>query len=157
MSHDRTALAAPMALRFEHGHSTRPPTGSHTSPRMFLRAMAAAVNTCSGVPPLISTSAPAAMAAALPVSAWHPPDAPDMLAFRAITVPMAPAQNRLLQTASSECPAILPPATSTAGRIPLAPAVGAATIVPIDALTSVTASAEATIVARFSPMRLCGA
>ena len=36
-----------------------------------------------GVPPAMATAAAAAMAAALPTSAWQPPSAPETLALRA--------------------------------------------------------------------------
>ena len=40
--------------------------------------MATAWPICSAVPPRSSVRAPAAMAAAEPTSAWHPPAAPEM-------------------------------------------------------------------------------
>ena len=63
------ALATPAALRFWQGYSTRPPTGSHTRPSMFIRTVEAASRHCSGAPPMSSTVAEAAMAAATPTSA----------------------------------------------------------------------------------------
>ena len=67
-----------MTFRFTQGTSTRPATGSHTRPSRFFRAMARAWPIWSGVPPRKSTRAPAAMAAAVPTSAWQPPEAPEM-------------------------------------------------------------------------------
>ena len=69
MSAALTAFTAPMTFRFTQGTSTKPATGSHTSPSRFLSAMAAAWPICSGAPPRRSTRAPAAMAAAVPTSA----------------------------------------------------------------------------------------
>ena len=37
-----SAIATPEAFRFWHGYSTRPPTGSHTSPSMFISTVEAA-------------------------------------------------------------------------------------------------------------------
>ena len=86
------AAATPMALRFWQGTSTRPPTGSQTRPSRLLSAMELASSACSGVPPSICTSAAAAMAAALPTSAWHPPSAPATQALVVRLRPMAAAQ-----------------------------------------------------------------
>ena len=63
------ALATPAALRLWQGYSTRPPTGSHTSPSIFIITVEAASRDCWGVPPISSTAAEAAMAAATPTSA----------------------------------------------------------------------------------------
>ena len=63
------ALATPAAFRFWHGYSTRPPTGSQTSPSIFISTVDAAWVHCRGVPPSNSVVAEAAMAAATPVSA----------------------------------------------------------------------------------------
>ena len=79
-----SAVAAPEALRFWHGTSTRPATGSHTRPIMLVSAFPAAFKHCSGVPPSSSTHAAAAMAAAEPISAWQPPSAPETVALRVI-------------------------------------------------------------------------
>ena len=89
MSAANTAFAAPIALRFIQGHSTSPATGSHTSPSMFLTAIADALNEAAGDAPQSSASAAAAIADAEPISAWHPPSAPEMLALRAIITPTA--------------------------------------------------------------------
>ena len=76
------ALATPAALRFWQGYSTSPPTGSHTRPSMFMRTVEAALRHSSGLPPMSSTAAEAAMAAATPTSAWQPPTAPATVALR---------------------------------------------------------------------------
>ena len=74
-----TTVAKP--LRLTHGTSTRPATGSQTSPMRFLMASAAPLPIIAGVPPASSTSAAAAMPAAVPHSAWQPPAAPAIEAF----------------------------------------------------------------------------
>ena len=94
------AFTAPMTLRLTHGTSTRPATGSHTRPIRFLSAIATAWPICSFVPPRSDTSAPAAMADAVPISAWQPPAAPEMLARYAITAPMPEAT---YSASSSSC------------------------------------------------------
>ena len=64
-----SALATPAALRFWHGYSTSPPTGSQTRPNMFIRTVDAASRHCFGVPSINSTAAEAAIADAIPTSA----------------------------------------------------------------------------------------
>ena len=59
-----------------------PPTGSHTSPSIFIITVEAASRHCSGLPPMSSTAAEAAMAEAMPTSAWQPPTAPATVALR---------------------------------------------------------------------------
>ena len=77
--------------------------------------------------PSVPTIAAAAMALALPHSAWQPPSAPDRLAFAAITMPNAPAvksdmtASRLVHLPSD---ARIP---QSPGSMPQEPAVGAAT------------------------------
>ena len=78
MSATLTAFTAPMTFRFTQGTSTSPATGSQTSPIRFFSAMATAWPICWPSPPRRATSAPAAMADAVPISAWQPPDAPAM-------------------------------------------------------------------------------
>ena len=78
MSAALTAFTAPMTFRLTQGTSTSPATGSHTRPIRFFSAIATAWPICSGPPPRRSTRAPAAMAAAVPTSAWRPPEAPEM-------------------------------------------------------------------------------
>ena len=78
MSAALTAFTAPMTFRLTQGTSTSPATGSHTRPIRFFSAIATAWPICSGPPPRRSTRAPAAMAAAVPTSAWQPPEAPEM-------------------------------------------------------------------------------
>ena len=69
ISAQERALTAPMTLRLTQGTSTSPATGSHTSPRVLLRAMAQAWVIWKGVPPITCTSAAAAMPEAEPTSA----------------------------------------------------------------------------------------
>ena len=100
--------------------------------------------TCAGVPPSISVAAPAAMPAAAPVSAWHPPSAPESDARSATTAPMRPARReRVDHRLVADARALRARPVSTAGSTPAPPAVGAATITPIAAFTSCTASARA--------------
>src|SRR5919106_760606 len=54
------ALTEPTAFRSMQGIWTSPPTGSQVSPRWCSMPISAAFSTCSGVPPKISASAPAA-------------------------------------------------------------------------------------------------
>ena len=75
-----TAFTAPTTLRLMHGTSTSPATGSQARPSRFFNAIATAWHSCSDVPPRRHTRAPAAMADALPISAWHPPAAPEIQA-----------------------------------------------------------------------------
>ena len=64
-----------------------------------------------------------------------------MLAFRAITIPKAPAVNKdMIMPRSSKCRSSYSD-TRQPGRMPQLPAVGAATIRPMDALHPATASA----------------
>jgi len=132
------ALAVPRAFRFWQGDSTKPAIGSQTRPMTFFRAVAAASSDWRGVPPRTDTMPAAAMAAADPVSAWQPPSAPDTVALRVIIIPIAPETKSASMTWSSlqsNCSAVV---SKLPGRIPQDPAVGAATIRPIEALTSMT-------------------
>ena len=135
------AMAAPAALRLMQGISTSPATGSQTSPSWLFRAMATASSSIWGVPPESSTRAAAAMAAALPHSAWQPPWAPARQAFSAMTSPTALAVNMLMTQSCSVAPRSSM-VSSTAGRMPQLPAVGAATMRPMAAFSSLTASAR---------------
>ena len=94
-----------------------------------------------GVPPNSSTAALAAIAAADPISAWHPPSAPATVAFRAIIDPTIEAFSRALASSASLKPCCSCNVSNTAGITPADPAVGAATIRPIAALVSRTATA----------------
>ena len=130
------AIAAQTAFLFTQGTSTRPAIGSHTKPSVFFNARALAWDIVSGVPPSNSANAPAAIAEALPHSAWHPPSAPDKLALFDITRPMAADVNKLLTTLSSDISSSSSAVSKTAGMIPHEPAVGAATTLPEQALVS---------------------
>ena len=63
------AFIAPETFLFAQGISTRPATGSQTNPNTFLKMIAAASKLIFGVPPISSTTAPEAIAAAEPHSA----------------------------------------------------------------------------------------
>ena len=81
------------------------------------------------------------MAAAEPHSAWQPPSAPEMLARVAMVCPTAAATNSA-STALRSLMFLSSIIASTApGRMPQAPAVGAATILPMHALHSAVARA----------------
>ena len=68
-SADVIAFATPMALRLWQGDSTSPAIGSQTRPSKLESANVAASRHISGVPPIISTMALAAIALAAPTSA----------------------------------------------------------------------------------------
>ena len=85
--------------------------------------------------------AAAAMAAALPHSAWQPPVAPAKEARSAITMPMLPATTSPRASVSSLSWQCFFSEKNTPGSTPLAPAVGAATMRPMAALHSPTAMA----------------
>ena len=90
---------------------------------------------------MISTAAAAAMAEAAPTSAWHPASAPATEAFRIRRYPTAPAVYRPFKISSSDRSYSSWRASRTPGTTPEEPAVGAATITPIEAFTSRTAIA----------------
>jgi len=76
--------------------------GSIATAFVLQRALLEAwLRTCEGVPPSISVAAPAAIPAAAPVSAWHPPSAPESEARSATTAPIKPAVARPSTTFSS--------------------------------------------------------
>ncbi|MNN39192.1 hypothetical protein D3C81_1532220 [compost metagenome] len=106
--------------------------------------MATASADCSGVPPASSTTAPAAIAEAEPTSAWHPPAAPEIKDWFAMTIPIAPEVNRKRTIISRLTPSSGANPNKHPGITPQAPAVGVATIVPIAALTSLVAIARLT-------------
>ncbi len=60
----------------------------------FFSASAKASAICAFVPPKRSTAATAAIAVAVPHSAWQPPTAPAIDAFSATTLPIAPASKK---------------------------------------------------------------
>ena len=91
------------------------------------------------------------MEAAVPVSAWHPPSAPATVAWVAMSIPTAPAVNRASTRASRGRFRSCPRVRRVPGRMPLAPAVGAATMRPIAAFHSTTAIEAATAVQKPRP------
>ena len=145
------AFPAPIAFRFTQGTSTRPATGSQTSPNKFPSAVAKASELSCGVPPAASTAAAAAIALALPTSAWHPPVAPAIIALLATTIPKA-AEVKRNRTCCSWFKFIVSAIENTTpGKVPLAPAVGVAHTSPIAALTSFVPSAYCTPARTLSP------
>ena len=149
---DEKAAATPMAFLAWQGTSTSPPTGSHTSPSRFDMASDAAVRACSGEPPMSWAHAAAAMAAALPTSAWQPPSAPATHAPVWMFSPMAAAQKSASSTSASGAPRWSARASTQPGTTPAEPAVGAATITPMAADRSSTAIARATASVCTGPM-----
>ncbi len=104
-------------------------------------AVEAAERQASGVPPSSSQMAEAAMAVAVPTSAWQPPSAPETEALRATIAPMAQAFQSARARRSSSASAASATARSDPGMTPAEPAVGAATMTPIEAERSRTAIA----------------
>ncbi len=95
-----TAVDAATALRSMHGIWTNPPTGSQVSPRWCSIAISAAFSICSGVPPRTAVSPAAAIAQALPTSAWQPASAPEIDAFALKIEPTAVAVSRKVWTSA---------------------------------------------------------
>ncbi len=126
-------------LRTTHGTSTRPATGSQASPSVFCSVSAAACTVIAGVPPSRYVSAPAAIAAPTPCSAWQPPAAPESSALAATRAPKPPATTSPRAVATSEKPRSSEIARSVPGTMPAAPAVGAATMIPMREFSSSTA------------------
>ncbi len=147
------AFATPIAFRLTHGISTRPATGSQTRPSTFASAVATAFPIIRGVPPASSTTAAAAIAAAEPHSAWQPPSAPARHALFAITMPTAEAVKRDITQARSDSFLSACMVRTAAGRIPLLPAVGAATMRPMEAFSSEIASARYRAPPKNGPVR----
>ena len=140
MSAAASALTEPTTFRLTQGTSTKPATGSQTSPNKLLNAIAKASAACVGLPPQISTAAAAAMPEALPTSAWQPPVAPAIIALLAVTIPNALAQKRKAIIWSVVNPRFFCNANNTPGIVPEEPAVGVAQINPMAALTSFVAN-----------------
>ena len=86
-------------------------------------------------------SAAAAMALAVPISAWQPPSAPATLARSAVTWPNPAAIYSACRIVSSGTSRSSANGISTAGSTPQLPAVGAATMRFMHALHSATLSA----------------
>ena len=82
------------------------------------------------------------MAAALPVSAWQPPTAPETDALRWIMRPMPAETKRPSAIFLSDRPCISAKVVKKPGMMPEAPAVGAATTLPMQAFVSFAAKAR---------------
>ena len=128
------AIMTPETFLFTQGISTRPATGSQTSPIWLMMAIPSASPEAAGLPPINSTRAAAAIPDAEPHSAWHPPSAPAIEAVWAITIPNAPAVKMDITISLFGSPLSSYMETRQPGRIPQEPAVGVATILPIAAL-----------------------
>ena len=84
-----------------------------------------------------------------------PPWALAKEALFAMTIPIAEAVKRAITQSWSEHPFSTCMVISAAGRMPQLPAVGAATIRPMEAFNSETASARYRAPERKGPVRLC--
>ncbi len=105
-------------------------------------AMDAAARHACGSPPRSCVAAAAAMALAVPTSAWQPPSAPATVALRLTTKPTAAAHARASRSRAPSYFSASSKASTTPGTTPAEPAVGAATMRPMDALVSSTAIAS---------------
>ena len=132
-------MLAASTLRPRQGTSTRLATGSQIRPSMFCRAIEAAARPCSGVPPAISTRAAAAMPEPAPHSAWQPAFSAAKVERVAMKVPIRPAVRSPRVRVSSSRPSTFAAPSTEPGTAPQAPAVGAATITPMELLTSIRA------------------
>ena len=86
-----SARVAAIAFRSMHGTCTSPFTGSQVSPSMCSNAIPAEYSICSVVPPSRKHAAPAAIAQAVPTSAWQPASAPEIDALTLARLPITPA------------------------------------------------------------------
>ena len=93
------------------------------------------------------------MGSALPTSAWQPPSAPATQAEVVRLSPMAAAQKSASMMVSSLASRCSASAKTHPGTMPEEPAVGAATMTPMDALRSSTAMALAVAAVWTSPKR----
>ncbi len=110
---------------------------------MFISAIAAAWMLALALPPSSSVTAAAAMAALDPISAWQPPVEPAMNMCLPITWATPAARIRGITSSSSGRPRWSATPSSAPGTVPALPAVGAATIRPMRAFSSLTAMAYA--------------
>mmetsp|Transcript_23424 Transcript_23424/g.68426 ORF Transcript_23424/g.68426 Transcript_23424/m.68426 type:complete len:243 (-) Transcript_23424:1071-1799(-) len=135
LAQERALLAASTFLP-RHGASTRLPMGSQVMPKAFCSARDAAARACSFDPPARLTMAAAAMLEPAPHSAMHPPTSAAKVASRWMNTPISPATKNASQTWRSVDPRESATAKTAPGQAPQDPAVGAATIKPIEDLTS---------------------
>ncbi len=94
---------------------------------------------CLVVPLASVTSAAAAMPDPAPHSAWHPPTSAAHVAWAAMNTPIKPAASMALVMSSNESPMALAAPMQAPGSPPHAPAVGAATITPMELFISIMA------------------
>ena len=144
------ALVAAITFLPRHGTSTRLATGSQIRPSMLCSAMEAAASDCSRVPSARVTRPAAAIAAADPPSAWQPPTSAANDQADVMKIPIRPAASNARAIASSSRPRLRATTITAAGRAAQAPAVGAATITPIELFTSIRAVVASTIWLRVS-------
>ena len=103
------------------------------------RAMEAAANDCGKVPFLNSTMPAAAIPEPDPHSAMQPPTSAAKVACAAMNTPMIPAANMAFTLSSSDNFNTWAVPNTAPGKAPQDPAVGAATITPIELFTSIMA------------------
>ena len=125
--------------------------GSQIIPKEFCKAKEAAAIDCSKLPPFISTSAAAAIPPPEPVSAIQPPTSAANVACAAINTPIRPADNMAFIIASSLLLIQCAVPNTTPGKPPQEPAVGAATITPMELFTSIIADTYIIVVLSTSP------
>ena len=148
---EETAFDAAITFLPKQGASTRLPIGSHISPSEFCKASDAAAMACSSVPPFNPTKAAAAIPPAEPVSAIQPPTSAAKVAFFVIKTPINPAVSiALIISSSGRLMACARPKIAP-GRAPQEPAVGAATMIPMELLTSIVAETYKVIKLLASP------
>ena len=112
---------------------------------MLCIASEAAARACGSVPSASVTIPAAAIAAAEPPSAWQPPTSAANDQGVQMNTPTNPAASRARAIASSSSSIDSASVITAAGRAAQAPAVGAATITPIELFTSIMAVVAKTI------------
>ncbi len=134
-----SALLAASTFLPRQGTSTRFATGSQIMPRMFCSARDAAATACPVLPFASVTNAAAAIPEPAPHSAWQPPVSAAKVAWAAMKTPIMPAASIPFVISSSDKPMSLAAPMQAPGNPPHAPAVGAATITPIELFVSIRA------------------
>mmetsp|Transcript_45987 Transcript_45987/g.73972 ORF Transcript_45987/g.73972 Transcript_45987/m.73972 type:complete len:213 (+) Transcript_45987:25-663(+) len=138
LEHDIEFVAA-MTFLPRQGASTRLAMGSQVIPNEFCNASDAAPRACFVSPPAMVVIAAAAIPDPAPHSAMHPPISAAKVACFAIITPTMPATRRARATSTSSFPSCSATARMVPGHAPQEPAVGAATMTPIELLTSMMA------------------
>ena len=134
-----TAFVAAITFLPRHGASTLFPMGSQINPSTFCKANEAAERDCAKLPLAIPTNAAAAIPEPEPHSAIHPPTSAANVACAAIKTPISPAASIALTISSSDSSNEVAIPMIAPGKAPQDPAVGAATITPMELFTSMMA------------------